>query len=71
MLLKYNDPETVDQRSAVKPLTLEEEEKVINFLNQGFILHNLYDAQIELLQRFIWNYENLNHFKSYNSGNQK
>ena len=71
-MIHFNDPEYNEQRINVKPLTLEEEKEAIKTINHfmaaleedhGWVL----TEETELIQRLIWNYENLCHFKSVNS----
>lgn len=67
----YNNPSFGDQRSSVEKLTLEEEEKTIQFINDLLrCVHNsncvVMPKSVENLQKFIYNYENANHFRTVN-----
>lgn len=69
-LLHFNDPDFSDERAAVVPLTLDEEKRVMAFLTECINHHPSFPAVAtdqDLVQRFIWNYENLCHFRSYTS----
>lgn len=72
MKINYNNPETSSERSNVVPLSLEENEKAIAIMN-ALILKDEFFTNVEwsLLQRFVWHYENLNHFMSVHSGRQE
>lgn len=58
-----------EEKAGNNPLTLEEENKVIELLNQiKFGNTVLTESENHLIQRFVWNYENLCHHKSVLEG---
>jgi hypothetical protein len=64
VMIDYNELATVDRRSKAKPLSIKEEYKVIDILNErakGGSHKKLTKAQKNLLQRFVDNYQNLKH----------
>jgi hypothetical protein len=67
--ITYNKPEDSERRSKVKEMTFEEEKQVAVLINkmygicksEGSWLPN--EEQKNLIQKFIDNYQNLNHHK--------
>lgn len=66
MELIYNLPESSKERSEVIPLSVVEMKEVVETLNEK-LKKASYDEKL-LIQRFIWNYENLDHHKSCTVG---
>lgn len=60
--LHYNDPEYLKERQNSKPLTFKQAQTAIDLLNK---FANKYNQP--LLQKLIYEYENLRHFKAVNS----
>lgn len=58
-MLNYNSPQHIKQRQESKPLTLKENEQVIDYLNIQLSNSNVHTKEHELLQRFIHNYEKM------------
>jgi len=58
-MLNYNSPQHIKQRHESKPLTLKENEQVIEYLNIELSKSNVHCKEYELLQRFIHNYEKM------------
>lgn len=58
MSLHINSREHLKQRQEVKPLTMEEEEDVIDLLNSCSLLRD----EEHTIQRLIYLYENYKHF---------
>jgi len=59
-MIHFNDPDYAKQRAEVKPLTLEEEEVVASILNRVCDpILGIEHPHTHLIQRLIWNYENL------------
>lgn len=68
-VFQYNNPETSDRRAAVVPPTLDEMNRIVGFLTECVRQHSGWPAlavDIDLVQRFIWNYENLDHYHTVN-----
>lgn len=64
--IEFNTPEGSEKRQATKPLTLEQENKVIRNINAlltGSEGLPLTDNEVEEIQQFVNHYENLNHFR--------
>lgn len=59
-MLTINNPEHAKQRAKVKPLTLEDEQKIVLCLNM--CIDDELPTTIRYLQRLIHNYENYRHF---------
>lgn len=66
MTLQFNNPDLVSERSNVVPLSLEEEKRAIEAINEVFPL--LFLEEQTLIQRMIWRYENMKHKEAVNSG---
>lgn len=56
-MIHFNTPEGSKERQETKPLTLQEENKVIGILNK--LVFTIEEE--EILQRFVNHYQNLNH----------
>lgn len=70
--IEFNTPEGSEERQATKPLTLQEEERVVMTINH---LLNRKDGDpiikpedLELMQRFVNHYQNLNHYATTSQG---
>lgn len=59
MPIHFNSPEHIKEMQEVKPLTLEEEQNIVNEINDTLLY--LYPGFKDNLQRLIWNYENYKH----------
>jgi hypothetical protein len=63
-MIDYNELATVARRAKAKPLSIKEDYKVIDLLNErakGGSHKKLTKAQENLLQRFVDSYQNLKH----------
>lgn len=60
--IHYNDGIYIQERTAAKPLSLEEDVEVAQFLNRN--MGNATPEEKDMIQRFIYNYENMKHFKT-------
>jgi len=58
-MLNYNSPQHIKQRHESKPLTLKENEQVIEYLNNATFNKSKVSKGYELLQRLIYNYEKM------------
>jgi hypothetical protein len=61
-MIDYNELASVERRSKAKPLSIKEDYKVIELLNdraKGGPRKKLTKTQEKLLQRFVDNYQNL------------
>lgn len=73
-MIKFNDPESASQRGKTKPLTLQQELKVIGIINDLLVTSrhkNSYETSSEdkqLLQNFVNHYQNMCHYVSYTGG---
>lgn len=65
-MLHFNTPEGSKERQETKPLTLGEETKVVEILNDR--INGLPEDLKGLLQRFLNHYQNLNHHKATTVG---
>ena len=65
MKILFNEKTAHEDRMSVKGLTLKEEERVIELLNDALNFHE--ENDIKVVQRFVSNYENLSHFAAINS----
>lgn len=66
MKLLFNNTAIFKDRQKVKDLTLDEENNVVKILNDALNFHESKD--IEMVQKFIYHYENLCQFATINSG---
>jgi len=59
----FNDPRLHSERANTRPLTLAEENHVIEILNERIktTSFDLSEVDIAKIQAFIWHYENLCH----------
>lgn len=71
--LVYNNPDFCKQRAESKPLSeeatkyaVESINDMIDTCNQFFV--PLKQDEVKLLQSFIWEFENLRHFKAVHEG---
>lgn len=65
-MIHYNSPHHIKQRQEAKPLTLDQSEKVIKYLNESLFNKNKDSNEYKLLQRLIYNYENMQHREAVN-----
>ena len=68
-MLHYNTKEVSQERQQTKPLNLQEEELVVTIFNE--MLNGNWvrlKEEKELLQQFVNNYQNLNHYKATTVG---
>lgn len=68
-MLNYNSPQHIKQRQEAKPLTLKENEQVIDYLNIELSNSNVHTKEYELLQRLIYNYEKMQHREAISKTN--
>lgn len=66
MKIEYNNPQSSQRRSENIPPTLEENNRVVGILNARLNLDSFEDA--DLIQKFIFHYENLDHHMSITCG---
>lgn len=64
-MIHFNDGIHAKERSEAVPLTLEEENRVVYLINASISYSEFSDKEHDLLQRFIYNYENMCHFTAY------
>lgn len=67
-LINFNNEIAANERGDSKPLTLEQENQVVNELNgmiDGSLAHS---PHISLLQQFIYEYEKMKHYVAYTRG---
>ena len=69
-MIKFNDPESAEQRAQTVSLSLEQEEQAIKIINDLFYgLHfDLPEDGHKLLQDFVNHYQNMAHYVAYTSG---
>ena len=72
--LVYNNPDFCKQRAESKPLSEDETSFAVGVINTYINYWNMGETDIEsipaipLIQRFIWEFENLRHFKAVHEG---
>jgi hypothetical protein len=67
--LVYNNPDFCKQRAESKPLSEEATKYAVECINDSLFLSNQFvnafgEDEIKLIQAFIWEFENLRHFKA-------
>ena len=68
-MLNYNSPQHIKQRQESKPLTLKENEQVIEYLNNATFNKSKVSKGYELLQRLIYNYEKMQYREAISQRN--
>ncbi len=64
----YNDPIYSTERANVEPLSIDETKRLVAKLNIILFTGRMSDKDKELLQRLVWEYENLRHYHAYSGG---
>lgn len=71
-MIHFNDEQASKMRGKEERLSLEEETQAIQLMNEALECLSgrriVKKGEIKLLQRFVSNYENMNHYTNYSSG---
>lgn len=63
-MIQFNNPEFCIQRIESKPLPLDAARYAVSVINDALSgAVDISDDELALVQQFVWEYENLKHFK--------